>query len=198
MEDDILQHLEEFARSNYIPVMLDGGTEFLAKFVKEKQFQNILEVGTAIGYSGSIMLLSSKKAHLDTIEIDEKSFLMAKETFQKMHLTERVNQFLGDGFYVIQELKNQNKKYDLIFLDGPKGQYLRYYPILLQMLSPGGCLLVDNVLFHGLVRSTVDVGHKKRAMVNKLRQFVNEIETREDLITTIHEVGDGVAEIYVK
>ena len=91
-----------------------------------------------------------------------------------------------------------DKKYDLIFLDGPKGQYLYYYPVLLQMLQKGGCLLVDNVLFKGLVRSNEDVGHKKRAMVTKLRKFMSEIETRHDLITTIHEIGDGIAEIYLK
>jgi len=66
------------------------------------------------------------------------------------------------------------------------------------MLLPGGCLLVDNVLFKGLVRSNEDVGHKKRAMVTKLRKFLSEIETRQDLKTTIHEIGDGIAEIYLK
>ena len=66
------------------------------------------------------------------------------------------------------------------------------------MLEDGGCLLVDNVLFKGLVRSTQDVGHKKRAMITKLRKFMQEIETREDLNTIIHEIGDGIAEIYKK
>lgn len=193
---DILQNLEKFARENHIPVLLDDSAKFLAQFVKDKQFQNILEIGTAVGYSGSIMLLSSPNAYLTTIEINEESFNKAITTFKTLNLSNRVQQLLGDGFEHIIKLNEQNKKYDLIFLDGPKGQYLKYYPVLLQMLQPKGCLLVDNVLFHGLVRSTEDVGHKKRAMVTKLRKFMQEIETRPDLNTTIHPIGDGIAEIY--
>ena len=193
-----LQKLEKFARANNIPVLLDDSAKFLAEFVKKHQFKNILEIGTAVGYSGSIMLLSSEYANLTTIEKNEDSFNRAIDTFRQLDLSDRVCQILGDGFEEINKLKEQSKKYDLIFLDGPKGQYLFYYPVLLNMLEDGGCLLVDNVLFKGLVRSTEDVGHKKRAMITKLRKFLNEIETREDLNTTIHEIGDGVAERYKK
>ncbi len=193
-----LDTLEKFARENHIPVLLDDSAKFLAKFVKDKQFQNILEIGTAVGYSGSIMLLASPNAYLTTIEINEESFNKATTTFKSLNISDRVEQLLGDGFEHITKLNEQGKKYDLIFLDGPKGQYLKYYTVLLQMLTDGGCLLVDNVLFHGLVRSTEDVGHKKRAMVTKLRKFMNEIETRQDLTTTIHPIGDGIAEIYKK
>lgn len=193
-----LDTLEKFARENHIPVLLDDSAKFLAKFVKDKQFQNILEIGTAVGYSGSIMLLASPNAYLTTIEINEESFNKATTTFKSLNISDRVEQLLGDGFEHITKLNEQGKKYDLIFLDGPKGQYLKYYTVLLQMLTDGGCLLVDNVLFHGLVRSNEDVGHKKRAMVTKLRKFVQEIETRQDLTTTIHPIGDGIAEIYKK
>ena len=144
------------------------------------------------------MLLASPNAYLTTIEINEESFNKAITTFKTLNLSSRVQQLLGDGFEHITKLNEQGKKYDLIFLDGPKGQYLKYYTVLLQMLTDGGCLLVDNVLFHGLVRSNEDVGHKKRAMVTKLRKFMNEIETRQDLTTTIHPIGDGIAEIYKK
>lgn len=195
---EILDTLEKFARDNHIPVLLDDSAKFLAEFVKDKQFENILEIGTAVGYSGSIMLLASPKAHLTTIEINEDSFNKAVSTFKSLNLSDRVEQLLGDGFVHITKLNEQDKKYDLIFLDGPKGQYLKYYPVLLEMLDKDGCLLVDNVLFHGLVRSNEDVGHKKRAMVTKLRKFMQEIETRKDITTTIHEIGDGVAEIYKK
>ena len=193
-----LQEIEKFARANHIPVLLGDSAEFLANIVSKKQPHNILEIGTAIGYSGTIMLLASEMANLTTIEKNEESFNRAKETFKTFNVDSRTEQLLGDGFEIIQDLNSKNKKYDFIFLDGPKGQYLFYYPILLNMLSKGGCLLVDNVLFKGLVRSAEDVGHKKRAMITKLRKFLNEVETRTDINTTIHEIGDGIAEIYKK
>lgn len=193
---EYLDELEKLARKNHIPVLLDDSAKFLYDFVQKKQFKNILEIGTAIGYSGSIMLLASGNAKLTTIELNEDNFTKATQTFAYLKLNKRVQQILGDGYEKIVELNSLGKKYDLIFLDGPKGQYLKYYSVLLQMLEENGCLLVDNVLFHGLVRSNEDVGHKKRAMITKLRKFLNEIETRKDLKTTIHEIGDGVAEIY--
>lgn len=193
-----LCEIEKFARQNHIPVLLGDSAEFLAEIVNKKQPNNILEIGTAIGYSGTIMLLSAENSHLTTIEKNEESYNKAKETFKTFGVQTRVVQLLGDGFEIIQNLEKQNKKYDFIFLDGPKGQYIFYYPILLNMLTHGGCLLVDNVLFKGLVRSNEDVGHKKRAMITKLRKFLNEIETRQDLNSTIHEIGDGIAEIYKK
>ncbi|MBQ7884539.1 MAG: O-methyltransferase [Clostridia bacterium] len=193
-----LEILEKFARENHIPVLLDDSAKFLAEFVNQKQFKNILEIGTAVGYSGSIMLLAGQQANLTTIELNAESYNKATKTFNGLGLGDRVKQLLGDAYEHICILNNENKKYDLIFLDGPKGQYLKYYPLLLNMLEPNGCLLADNVLFKGMVRSSQVVPHKKRAMVTKLRQFLKEIETRDDLQTTIHDIGDGIAEIYKK
>jgi len=195
---ETLQTLLKFARENHIPVLKDDSRQFLVDFTKKLKPKKILEIGTAVGYSGSFMLLSSEDSFLTTIEKKEESFNLATQTFQELGLTKRVKQILGDGFEEICKLNESGEKYDLIFLDGPKGQYLKYYPILLQMLEKKGCLLVDNVLFKGLVRETFDVGHKKRAMITKLRKFMYEIENREDLNTTIYEIGDGIAEIYLK
>jgi len=193
-----LKELEKFARDNHIPVLLSDSAEFIKQIVSKKQPRSILEIGTAIGYSGSIMLEASKSASLVTIEKDESSFKLATTTFIELGFSNRVTQIFGDGYEEILKLNQDGKKFDLIFLDGPKGQYIYYYKVLLNMLNNGGCLLVDNVLFHGLVRSNEDVGHKKRAMITKLRAFLNEIETRQDINTTIHEIGDGIAEIYLK
>lgn len=193
-----LKELKKYARANNVPVILDDGRNFLADIITKKQPKNILEIGTAIGYSGSIMLLCSQDSKLTTIEKLESSYNMATTTFKEMGLSDRTTQILGDGYEEIVKLNMQNKKYDFIFLDGPKGQYLKYYTVLLEMLDNNGCLLVDNVLFKGLVRATHDVGHKKRAMITKLRKFLQEIETRQDLNVTVHEVGDGIAEIYKK
>ena len=196
--NETLRILENFARQNHIPVLLDDSAMFLSEFTRKNQYKNILEIGTAIGYSGSIMLLECKNANLTTIELNEQSFDMATNTFKLLGLSDRVTQLLGDAYEHILILHKQKQKYDLIFLDGPKGQYLRYYPYLLDMLADGGCLLADNVLLKGMVRKEGIIPHKKRAMVTKLKQFVREIETRQDLNTTIHEIGDGIAEIYIK
>ena len=194
---DTLQPILSYARQNHIPVLLDDSMNFLKEKVKEQNPKSVLEIGTAIGYSGSVILQNST-AFLYTIEKNEQSYNIAKQNFEKMNLSGRTTQFLGDGLDVCKQLNAQGKKFDFIFLDGPKGQYIFYLPVLLEMLEPNGVLVCDNVLFRGLVRSDIDVGHKKRAMITKLRKFLKEIESREDLITKVYEIGDGIAEIRKK
>ena len=171
-----IDEIKKYARINHIPVLLNDSAKYLSKLITQKKPSKILEIGTAIGYSGSIMLFSNPQSKLITIEKDEKSYEIAKENFCEMGLNDRVTMILGDGYEAILKLKQDNNKFDFIFLDGPKGQYIKYYNVLLDILTDDGCLLVDNVLFRGLVRSNKDVGHKKRAMINKLRQFLFEIE----------------------
>ena len=193
-----VEEILKFGRDHHVPVLRDESTEFFLNKVKQISPKTILEIGTAIGYSGSLMLSACPDSTLDTIEKNEQSYLIAKQNFADLGFGDRAHLFLGDGLEVCKSLREMGKKYDLIFLDGPKGQYIYYLDVLLDMLTPCGVLLCDNFLFQGLVRSDVDVGHKKRAMITKLRRFLHEIETRQDIITIVHENGDGIAEIRKK
>lgn len=190
-----LEKLEKISRENHIPIIKDDGCDFLIEFCKKNSPKNILEIGTAVGYSGSFMLLSAKYAHLTTIEKNTISFNEAKNTFSHLNLSNRVTQILGDAG---EEIKKLQDKYDLIFLDGPKGQYIHYLPILLDLLTKDGTLIADNVLYRGLIRSDEYVKHKHRTMVVNLRLFLKEIETSDKLITKVYDIGDGIAVIRKK
>ena len=120
-----LEKLEKFARDRYIPVLLDDTRELLINTVTELQPSTILEIGTAIGYSGTLMLLSTN-ATLTTIELSEDSIAIAENTFKENGVYDRVTQLEGDAKDVLATLSG---KYDFIFLDGPKGQYIRYLPM---------------------------------------------------------------------
>lgn len=187
---EYLEKLKQISNENHIPIIKDDGCDFLTSFCKQHNFQNILEIGTAVGYSGSFMLQSTTNSHLTTIEINEDNFNVAQKTFQTLNLTNRVTQILGDAKDVIKTL---NSEYDFIFLDGPKGQYLAYYEDLLKLLKIGGCILVDNVYFHGLVRGQEFVKHKLRTLVVNLRKFIDVITTDNRVETQILDIGDGIA-----
>lgn len=182
--------LKKYAKSNFVPIILDDSREFLEKMCKELDAKEILEIGTAIGYSGIIILNSCKNSHLTTIEKNEISYKKAQETFKLEKVEDRVTSILGDAGEVIKTL---DKKYDLIFLDGPKGQYIYYLPTLLNLLADGGTLIADNVYFKGMVRSSEYPKHKHRTIVMNLRKFLNEISTNECLETTIYDIGDGIS-----
>ena len=187
-----LNKLQNFARENYIPVIQESSCNFLYDYVKTLQPKNILEVGTAIGYSGIVLLHASKSASLTTMELDSKRYEMAFQNFKEFGVSSRVTQLLGDAKGLLKQL---DKTYDFIFLDGPKGQYYAYLPLLLNVLKLGGIILCDNLSFNGWVDNGLIAPHKKRTIVTNLRKFKKEILSRQDLATTLFDVGDGIAVI---
>ena len=189
---EYLEELKKIARKNYIPIIKDDGLNFLVDFCKLHNPKSILEIGTCVGYSGTMMLKNTCNSNLTTIEINQDFFQKAKQTFEKMGLSKRVKCILGDAKDVIKTL---DEKYDLIFLDGPKGQYLNYYPILKSLLNDGGYIIADNVYFHGLVKGEEFVKHKLRTIVVNLRKFLKTIEEDKDVKVEVLDIGDGIAVI---
>lgn len=187
-----------FARQNFIPVALDDTINFLLQNLYEVSPKSILEIGTAVGYSGSIMLNHFPQSFLTTIELDKTNYNLAKKNFEEQNLSNKVNQILGDASEVIKDLCKENKKYDFIFLDGPKGQYLKYMPYLERLMSQNAVIFADDVLLFEQVITGEDVGHKHRAMVKKLRKFLIEITQNEKFNSKIYQIGDGVAIIKKK
>ena len=189
---DDLQEILDYAREKFIPVALDDTIIFLRELVKQNKPSQILEIGTAIGYSGINMLQSYDKSHLTTIEYNLNRFYEAECNFKKLGLQDRVTQILGDAEKELDALNEQNKKFDFIFLDGPKGQYLVYLPMIVELLSDNGVLVSDDVLFMGLVQGEEKVKHKHRTMILRLRKYLEEIN-KNGLRSTIYDVGEGMA-----
>ncbi|MCK9576113.1 MAG: class I SAM-dependent methyltransferase [Clostridia bacterium] len=181
--------LVKYARENYIPVLLEDTERLLALLIKLKLPAKILEIGTAVGYSARVMLANAPAdTVIDTIEIDEEIIKIAKQTLEKY--MNRVNIIEGDALKILPTL---NSKYDFIFLDGPKAQYVRYYPYLKSLLNSGGMIFADNVMMHGMVCGGVAFKHKKKYMVKKMREYLNKVIADIDLQTTVINVGDGIA-----
>lgn len=185
--------IEEYARENFIPVLLDDTANLLVDYLSNYQPKEILEIGTAIGYSGSIILDTCRQSHLTTMELDESSYQVAESHFNEFGLSGRVTQLLGDAHGILDQLVEQKKKYDFIFLDGPKGQYIKYLCNLEKLLHCGGILFADNVLYRHMVEGIEWVPHKKRTIVVNLRKYLAEVSTSPTWDTHIFDIGDGVA-----
>lgn len=185
-----LEQLKKFARERYIPVMLDDTKQLLFDVVRRCQPKRILEIGTAIGYSGIVMLTASAEATLNTIEMDEASAQMAKENFRQAEVDGRVNVFVGDAREIVPLLSGQ---YDFVFMDGPKGQYEKFLPYVTEVLEPGGTLVCDNVLYKGLVEHVPEnKRHKHITVARNMNAFLHDISNNSHYETTLHRVGDGV------
>jgi len=185
-----------FAKENYVPIIRDKSAEFLYNYVKDNNIKTVLEIGTAIGFSGNI-ILSAGADSLTTVEIKESYFTKAKNTFEKLGNTHKVKMYLADAKDVIVELKNNKQKFDMIFLDGAKGQYIYYLDTLKDLLNDGGSIFADNVLLHGMVEMEGVIPRKKRTMVNNLRKYldvINKYPYESELI----RLEDGIAITKVK
>lgn len=184
-----LSQIKKYARERYIPVMLDETRELLARVTAERKPGRILEIGTAIGYSGIVMLNASPLACLNTIELDENVAAIAKRNFAEFGVADRVNVFVGDAKEIVCLLTGS---YDFIFLDGPKGQYETFFPYLSDLLEVGGVLVCDNVLYKGLVEHVPDKRHKHITVARNMRAFLDDITSDPRYATTLYRVGDGV------
>lgn len=164
--------------------------KLLADFCKKKNIEKVLEIGTNKGSSAILMLNANNNIVLTTVEKDEACFEKAKQNLKKQGLESRVNQVLDDAKSFVENLKD---KYDLIFLDGPKGQYIKYLPYLLKALNTNGYLIADNVHFHGKVLQEGHIPHKHRTIVVNLRKFLFEIENAQNLKTKVYDIDDGIS-----
>ena len=186
-----LQELLRYARQRYIPVMLDDTRQLLFDVVSRCRPKRILEIGTAIGYSGIIMLTASPLATLNTIELDEQVANIARQNFQKAEMSDRVNLFVGDAREIVTLLTGS---YDFIFMDGPKGQYEGFLPYLTEVLEVGGTLVCDNVLYKGLAENVPEnKRHKHITVARNMHAFLQDITTNQRYRTQLYRTGDGVS-----
>lgn len=184
----VLASLEAYAEEHSVPIIRKSERKALIEAARKASPARILEVGTAIGYSSLLLLHEFPEAHIDTIEVDEQRYRIAEEAVEKAGVSHRWHGHLGDAARVIPTLEGP---YDFVFLDGPKGQYLRELKMLEPLLTAHAVIAADNVLFRGLVMAEGQVPHRYRTLVMRLRDYIRYVNSAYD--TIIDEEGDGLA-----
>lgn len=182
--------LRERAKQDGEPILRDKSFELLLDTIKREKPKKILEIGVNLGLSGIAMLLTERTASLTGIEIDEEKIALAKENYKTFGVSNRAKIFQGDASEIIPVLTGE---YDFIFLDGPKGHYFEYLPYLLEILTVGGTLFADNVLFRGFVGGRVKTPHGYNTIRNSMENYLKEITSRKDLQSQVLDIEDGVS-----
>ena len=188
--DARIEKMRQELKDRRDPVCPDEVLQYLLLTVREVVPSQILEIGTAEGLSGAAMLFEAPKARLTTVEIDEDRHKKAKENFQEFGLSGRARCVLGDAADVLPALEGP---FDLIFLDGPKAQYVHYLPDLKRLLRGGGVLIADDVLLHGWVDGRSPVPPKRHSLIDRIRDYLKAVSADEDFITSVLALGEGVA-----
>ncbi len=178
------------ALSRGIPVADDETLQLLLLTLHMHAPARILEIGTAVGLSGVAMLQALPSAKLTTIELEEQRYLEAKENFAKFGVLDRVTPYLGDAGEILSMMDGA---FDFVFLDGPKAQYEKYLFDLKRLMKKGAVLFSDDVLLYGWVSGEEPTPQKRHSIVDKIRAFLQTLTKDKDFITSVLDVGDGVA-----
>ncbi len=184
-----MEELEEYARLNGVPIMQKDGILYLVNYIRDNNIKNILEIGTAIGYSAMMMASVNKDIRVTTIERDLDRYRMAKLNISKYGLDKQIDVIYGDATDVVVE-----GLYDLIFIDAAKGKNIYFFEKFKDNLVLDGTIITDNLAFHGLVDDDTLIKTKnQRGIVNKIRSFIEFLNNNEEFDTEFISVGDTVA-----
>ncbi|ANI89479.1 methyltransferase [Arachidicoccus ginsenosidimutans] len=188
-EDELLQRInEETYTSHAQPHMLSGHVQgrvlsFLSQMMKPKY---ILEIGTFTGYSALCLAEGlHENGELHTIELREEDVLLSQKNFDKSIYKNKIHLHKGNALEIIPTLKH---KWDLVFIDADKRNYINYYELVLEQLNDDGIILADNVLFHGQILEEKIKGKSAIAIEQFNRYVAADVRTEQVLLT----VRDGL------
>lgn len=189
---EILETIEKEALETFVPIIRKEMQSFMKVLLTIQKPFHILEVGTAVGFSALLMSeYAPKECKITTIEKYEKRIPIAKENFRRAGKEEQITLLEGDALEI---LKNLEGKYDFIFMDAAKAQYINYMPEVLRLLDKGGILVSDNVLQDGdIIESRFAVERRNRTIHSRMREYLYRLKHEEQLLTSIIPLGDGVA-----
>ena len=184
-----MRELEEYAKINNIPIIQKDGILYLINYIKENNIKNILEIGSAIGYSSIMMASINSDIRITTIERDKDRYDLAVFNIKKYNLDKQINIIYGDA--VDTDITGM---YDLIFIDAAKGKNIFFFEKYKNNLVKGGTIITDNLSFDGLVEDSELVKTKKqRGIVNKIKDFISFLDNNEEFATEYIPVGDKIA-----
>ena len=190
MLDSLIRQMKEYALDNNVPIMTEGGINYLTKYIKKNNVKNILEVGTAIGYSAILMCSVDEDICVTTIERDEKRYLEALKNIKKAKLEDRIDLIYHDALDV-----SVDGEYDLIFIDAAKAQNRNFFEKFKRNLKDDGTIITDNMNFHGLVNKDLESIESRnlRQLVRKVKEYKEFLEDNKEFTTEFFDIGDGIA-----
>ena len=184
-----IEEIEKYAKIENIPIMQKDGIDFLTNYIKENNIKNILEIGSAIGYSAIKIALVDTDIKVTTIERDIDRYNIAVKNINDFDLNDRINIINADALNI-----TLNNKFDLIFIDAAKSQYIKFFEKFEKNLNTNGTIVSDNLSFHGLVEDESKTNNRNtKQLVRKIKKYIDYLKENPNYKTTFYKLGDGVA-----
>ena len=192
IRNEIIQDIKNESLDENVPIITDEVLNYMIFTARNIKARNILEIGTATGYSGLFLaqIANENSGFLTTMEIDEIRYGKAVENFKKLGLFEKNKMISGDALEEIPKL-DKNVKYDFIFIDASKGQYLKFFEMSYELLNENGIIFIDNLMFRGLVAmDKEEIPKRYRTIVKRLKEFIEKLNEEYNFV--LLPFGDGV------
>ncbi len=187
----ILKKMELQAEREHIPIISKEVGQLLKILIGLKKPREILELGTATGYSALVMLKDAPYVEkLYTIERRADRVEEAKDYISQAGEADRIEIIKGDAEAI---LKNWSNPVDMIFMDAAKGHYESFFKLSQKILKPGGLMVCDNVLYQGMVANDDLVIRRKKTIVQRLRRFLPKLVDLEGYEVAVLPIHDGIA-----
>ena len=192
IRNEIIQDIKNESLDENVPIITDEVLNYMIFTARNIKARNILEIGTATGYSGLFLaqIANENGGFLTTMEIDEIRYGKAVENFKKLGLFEKNKMIFGDALEQIPKL-DKNVKYDFIFIDASKGQYLKFFEMSYELLNENGIIFIDNLMFRGLVATDKEeIPKRYKTIVKRLGEFIEKLNEEYNFV--LLPFGDGV------
>lgn len=184
--------IEKWANENRVPIIPHETVAFFSWFLPLLKPKNVLEVGTAIGFSAALMVDKiHPEGHVTTIERNPDMIIKAKKNFESLEIEEKVTLLEGQADEWLGKIESES--IDFMFMDSAKAKYYSFFPECFRVLKMGGVLAVDDVLQGGtILEDGKNVPRRVRKIHRKLNEFLEVVLDHSVLDSTIIPVGDGL------
>lgn len=182
----MLEEMKKYAMSHRVPIICDEGLTFLNEQIKKYKVKQVLEIGTAIGYSA--LYMAQLGCHVDTFERNQHMIDLAQKNFSLYDQAHDIRLIQSDALLYDQPL---DQTYDLIFIDAAKAQYQKFFEKFAPYLNDGGVIVCDNLAFHHLDKQKVN--RNTRQLIHKLEKFIDYLKQHPLYDTEFYDVGDGMS-----
>lgn len=187
-----IEEIRAEAKRNYIPIIKRDTENFLKFVLKMQNPGSILEIGCAVGYSAAVMLENSD-ADIVTVEKMPERVEEAKRNIKYADFESRASILEGDAGEILKSLANKGEKFDFIFMDAAKAQYITWLPIVKKLLKESGMIFSDNCLQEGdLAESSFAIRKRDKTIHKRMREYIYLLLHDETLESWIFSIGDGV------
>lgn len=200
--DDEMADFRAYNEEKGVPLILRETESYLRMLISILKPSNILEIGTAYGYSSIFFARCLPDARITTIDRGKRMIPIATKNFEEWPEGERINFLNGDADVILDELIKQSSEdtnfelFDFVFIDAGKSHYKEFFDRAEKLCKPGTVIVCDNILMRGwIVDRSIEGGKRHRTNIKYMKQFIDYICNRDDLTVSLLSSGDGLAVI---